>query len=471
MPTITDLRTKYERERRDASLRRKQAQAECDAVLAAATAARRSNLTPAEDARVQALLTLSKRAAGDLEELDTKLVELRQAADEEDEAVRMTQISTPTNVRRPAYDEVARVGAEARTYRPDTDRTGKRFLLDVARQAIFADVEANERLARHMSEERVERGEHTARATGTGAFAGLVVPQYLTDLVAPATAALRPLANVCNRHDLPEQGMTANISRITTASSVALQASENTSVSETDMDDTILQLNVQTAAGSQTVSRQAIERGTGIEETTLEDLYRRYATTLDSTIINQASTGLSAVAQATTYTDGTPTAAELWPMLFQAQSLLEQALLGMAVPDYVAMHSRRWNWLCSQVGTSFPFVATASTPTNTGGVIVTNEYGAGVRGVLSNGLKVIVDNNIATNKGGGTEDEIFLLASSECHLWEDPNAPLLIRAEQPHAKQLGVDLVVYGYFAYTASRYANNPGKISGTGLAAPAGF
>jgi hypothetical protein len=59
--------------------------------------------------------------------------------------------------------------------------------------------------------------------------------------------------------------MTVNISRITTATSVALQASENTAVSETNIDDTLLTENVQTAAGQQTLSRQAIDRGTGVD--------------------------------------------------------------------------------------------------------------------------------------------------------------------------------------------------------------
>ncbi len=151
---------------------------------------------------------------------------------------------------------------------------------------------------------------------------------------------------------------------------------------------------------------------------------------------------------------------------------LESALLGYGVPDYVVMHSRRWNWLCSQVGTSWPFVSHASVPTQQGGVIVTNEYGDGVRGVLSNGLKVIVDNNIPTNLGAGTnEDRILMIASQQGIWWEDPAAPVLIRAEQPLAASLGVLLVVYGYAAYTWDRYGNNPGVIGGTGLVAPSGF
>ena len=82
-------------------------------------------------------------------------------------------------------------------------------------------------------------------------------------------------------------------------------------------------------------------------------------------------------------------------------------------------------------------------------------YGKGVRGVLPNGTPVVVDNNIATNLGAGTnEDEIYSARKNECHLWEDPNAPLFIRAEQTKAANLGVLLVVYGYFAYTFGRYA-----------------
>jgi hypothetical protein len=143
--------------------------------------------------------------------------------------------------------------------------------------------------------------------------------------------------------------MTVNISRITTATSVALQASENSATSETNIDDTLLTENVQTAAGQQTLSRQAIDRGTGIEDVVMMDLQRRYATTLDSTIVNQATTGLLAVATDVAYTDATPTGAELYPKLLAGASGSEAALLGQATPDVVVMHSRRWYWLSKEM--------------------------------------------------------------------------------------------------------------------------
>jgi hypothetical protein len=392
-------------------------------------------------------------------------LEAEQRADEA--AARLQAESTPT-VRKPAYDEAARVGQEARTYRPDQDRDGRAFLLDVG-AAFLGDYGAQARLAQHMNEERVERSEYLQRAVGTGAFTGLVVPQYLTEMYAPATAALRPFADACTKHDLPAEGMTVNISRITTASSVAVQASENTAVSETNMDDTLLTVNVQTAGGQQTISRQGIDRGTGIDGVVLADLFARYATNLDSILLNQATNGLTNVATSVAYTDGTPTAAELYPKVLAAQAGAEAALLGFGYSDLAVMHSRRWAWMQSQVSSSWPFIGQPGIATQQGGANFGGGYGSNPRGILPNGMPVIVDNNIATNLGGGTnEDEIYVVCSKEAHLWEDPNAPMFIRAEQPAAASLGVLFVVYGYFAYTFARYSGAHQKVNGTGLVTP---
>lgn len=404
-------------------------------------------------------------------EIDQMTERLRdlEAEQARDEAVeRLAAEVHPTGAARTAEPSNVRVGAEPRTYAPEKDRGGAAFLADVGR-SFLGDWAARERLDRHMTEERVERGDQLERAAGTGAFAGLVVPQYLTDLYAPKARAARPFADICNIHDLPPEGMTVNISRITTGTSTALQASENSAVSETNIDDTLLTESVQTIAGQQTLSRQAIERGTGVEAVMLDDLFRAYATTLDSTLLNQATTGLTNVAQAVTYDDGTPTAAELYPKLLNAQSNLEGVMLDQGVGDeFAVMHSRRWAWLQSQVSATWPFIAQPGIPTQAGGVNAGTNYGQGVRGVLPNGTHVIVDNNISTALGAGTEDEIYFVNSAECHLWEDPSAPMFIRAEQPAAASLGILFVVWGYIAYSFRRYTNGQQVIRGTGLIAP---
>lgn len=367
---------------------------------------------------------------------------------------------------RVAYDQVARVGNEARTYTRENDPRGAQFERDVA-SAFLGDYEARDRVMRHQQEERVERPGQI-RAAGTGAFAGLVVPQYLTELYAPAAKARRPFADAIRKHPLPSQGMTVNLSRITTATSTAIQT-ENNAVSETDIDDTLMTINVQTNAGQQTLSRQAIERGAGVEAVTLDDLFRTYHTTLDSTLLNQATNGLTNVATTIAYTDASPTVAELYPKLSQASAAVESALLDMASGDNIAvMHSRRWFWLQQAMISTWPGIGQPGMVMQSLGTNFAEAYGSGVRGVLPNDTPVIVDNNIATNLGAGTnEDEIYVLDRNESHLWEDPNAPMYIRAEQTKAASLGVLMVVYGYFAYTHARYSHAQ-KLAGTGLVTP---
>lgn len=440
-------------------------------VIQRAEADGRKTLRADEDDEVDRLLDVKRSAKDRITHIDGELSALRAAQGEELELQEQnaTTFRTAAGQSTRAYDQVARIGQEARTYRKDQDPNGVQFLWDVTRNFLGSDIEARQRLERHHSEEKVERGQYLTRAVGTGGFTGLVVPQYLTDMYAPAIAAMRPFADICNKHQLPPDGMTVNISRITTSTSVGLQATENTNVSEQDMDDTLLTENVQTAAGQQTLSRQSIERGTGVEDVTMSDLFKRYATSLDSTLINQATTGISALAVSTSYTDGTPTVAEMWPKLFSAQNDLEAAYLGQAMPSHFVMHPRRWNWMTSQVSSTWPSIGSSVTPVQAFGVSLTNQYGTAVRGVLSNGMLVTVDANIPINKGAGTnEDEIYCVAAEELHLWEDPNAPVFIRADQAKAASLGVLLVVYGYFAYSARRYTAGVQKIGGTGLITP---
>jgi HK97 family phage major capsid protein len=369
---------------------------------------------------------------------------------------------------------MVRVLSEGRTYNRDAERLhGVSFLRDVADAQLRHDPGALERLQRHQAEARDVYGTEY-RDVGTGAYSGLIVPQYLTDLAAPLRRAGRPTADICNIHPLPPGGMTVNISRITTGASAAAQATENTGVSETDMDDTLLAVNVRTIAGMQDVSRQAVERGTGVDAIVIGDLARAYNTELDRQIINSDGTsgthlGIRSTPSivAVAYTDATPTGPELYPKLFDlVQQIQSGTFLGVS---HLVMHPRRWWWLASQVGTSFPFLQLAGAPQGAAGAVLgTGSYEEGLAGVLST-VGVVVDGSIPTNLGGGTNEDVILgVTSSELHLWEDPRAPLLIRAEQALANQLSVRFVLYGYTAFTAGRYPGAHGTISGTGLAAP---
>jgi hypothetical protein len=503
-PTVSKLLAAAQVELDAANHRRDLARAEVAYILEAARQESRSSLTEDEQRKVANARQRRDSARADIEGIKRKIADLKDLESEDaDYQARAGQIvpagepissdgsrplaipgptSGPTQADHaaarqralPAYDQVARVGAEPRTYSPHADPYGRQFLMDVARQFTSGDVHASQRLARHMAEERVERlAGQLERAAGdatTGAFAGLTVPQYLTDLYAPATAGLRPFADVCNHHPLPAQGMAIDISRITTPTSAGLQANEFDAAAAQSIDDTLLTIPVQTIAGQQRMSRQAIDRGTGTEDVTMQDLFSRYATVLDSTLLNQAVTGLSAVATSVAFVSASPTGALLYPKILGACSGVEAALLAMGSPDFAIMHSRRWYWLASQMASTWPLInAMGQGFQYQAGVLdAGSSYNSGVRGRLPVGLAVVVDNNIGTTLGAGTEDELYVVPSRECHLWEEPNAPLYIRAEQPSAANLGVLLVVYGYMAYTFARYTNAIQKVNGTGMIAP---
>ena len=413
-------------------------------------------------------------------EVDAEIKVLRAKVEEyeaelrNDEAIDRLQAEiTPTGQRSgDGQARETRVGVtEKRTYRKELDERGqgKLFMNDVAR-AFLGDWSAKERLDAHMREERSERGgDLDMRAVGTGAFTGFVVPQYLVDMNIGAATTRRPFADICNHHDLPDTGMTVYLSKITTGTSVDLQSAENAAVSETDIDDTLIPIHVQTAAGSQTLSRQAVERGLGTEEITWADLQKRHASRLDSILLNQATNGLTSVATSTAYTDGTPTAAELYPKILAGASASEAIFLNDVDVDYAVMHPRRWRWLSAAMTSTWPFISGGKVPPQSGGVTTGVGYDKGVKGYLPDGTAVVTDANIATNLGAGTnEDEIYMVGSQELHLWEDPSAPMFIRAEQTNAKKLGIDLVLYSYFAYYFNRYTGGHSKIAGTGLIAP---
>jgi hypothetical protein len=388
------------------------------------------------------------------------------------------RVPWPPQARAQASFEVTR---NERTYHRGNDPRGTGFLRDVTRSFLFRDADAQSRLDAHLREERVERGELLTRAAGdstTANWAGLTVPQYLTDMYAPAIAAMRPFADICNHHLLPPSGMTINISLVTTPAQVGIPATElpAAGVAAQTIDDTLLTENVQTAAGQVTLSRQAIDRGTGIEEVVLQDLYKRYATNLDNTLINQAGNGLAALATTTGLVISSGlTVQTLYSKIMGGASSVEVALLAQATPSHVLMYPSRWWWLASQVSNNFPFINVMGPqmPWQAGYMDPSSSYATGVRGRLPSGLMVVSDANIPNNLGASSnQDEIFIVAADECHLWEPgefPSQPVFIRAEQAKAAELGVLLVLYSYFAYSFRRYSGASAAVSGAALTPPA--
>ena len=425
-------------EKRDAAL------AKAEAIVEAAQAEARE-LTPEQDAEIAVALdevrSLDEQIAthSELEKRSAEAAELRKEN-------KFDQAVAPAVVK-----------SEARTYSPQAETS---FIADAYAAQFNNDFAAKDRLARHMNEEKIERRDVTSAN-----FAGLVVPQFLTDLAAPFARAGRPTADIARKHQLPDAGLVISISKVTTGSSVAEQT-EGAAVSETNMDDTKLDISVKTFAGQQNVSRQALERGTGIDSLVMADLVSAYHTSLDAAVVAEA---YGSAGTQVTYTDASPTVAELYPKILDAVQQIQTSFFGG--PNVLVMHPRRLAYILAAVDSSNRPLAvpTAQGPNNafatgSGSVVYGNS------GYTIAGLPVITDANVTTTNGIGTNEDVILVGNTqELHLWEQgAGEPMMLRFEQPKGAELDVQMIVYGYSAFTANRYPNAFAMIGGTGLVTP---
>jgi len=440
-------------ERRDA------VKVEMDTILEAVAAENRTDLTNDESAKVDALVEESRS-------LDSKIEKFKAQADADAKVAEVR--AAVADVVMPKTTATTKIVSEPRTYTPDS---GNSFIADAFNANFKSDFAAQERLARHTRENEVE-----SRAVGTGNFTGLVIPQYLVDLAAPFARAGRPTADFAtNKHTLPAAGMTINISRMTTGTSTAVQANENDNVSNTNADDTLLTIDVRTIAGQQDLSKQVIERGTGVDAFVVQDLIRSWHTTLDNQILNGDGTSgaiLGIDAQpgknVVTYNEASPTVANLYPKLADAYQEIQSNVF--MNPTHWIMHPRRLAFLLAGVDLNErPLVLPAlNGPMN---AVATGAGSAsyGNSGYTMFGLPIIVDANVRTNAGAGTdEDRIYCVTAPELHLWEQAGSPFALQFDATGAGSLTVKSVVYGYSAFSAGRYPTATSVIAGTGLVAP---
>ena len=125
--------------------------------------------------------------------------------------------------------------------------------------------------------------------------------------------------------------------------------------------------------------------------------------------------------------------------------------------NLIVMHSRPWLWVTSRAEAATPaLVATGPVtgqPDTVGAIF---------------GVPVMVDDNIPTNLGTGTdEDRILTLRTGDHLLFED--RPRVMIDENRAAGSGGVKLVAFRYVAFTAAWYPGGVGILAGSGLNAVA--
>jgi len=198
--------------------------------------------------------------------------------------------------------------------------------------------------------------------TSGGASALIPTAQLPPDLARRFEIAARSRAAVAEALGTspipPDTGMTVQIVALTSGASVAVQATENTGISETDPAFGVASNQLCYAAGLVDVSRQLLDRaGNGnagkLDEVISTELGNAAGTLLDQQILNGSNSsgqtrGLlnTTGIQTTTYTSATPTVAATASKLGQNYSTVAGAF-GIG-PDTLILHPRRPAFLQSQ---------------------------------------------------------------------------------------------------------------------------
>jgi len=351
------------------------------------------------------------------------------------------------------------VGAEEVTYRPDG---GPSFFGDLIRSRR-GDPDSFDRLLRHQREMR-----QNPLTTTAGDGGDFVPPMYLGELAAEDAKSGRPFADAIGARPLPETGMTATIPKVTVGSSIAKQANEGDAVQDGSMDTDKISAAVFTVAGQQDLSQQLFDRADpGMDRIIASDLAGEYAQQLNSEILNSASAPLGILndtaANTVSYTDASPTLAELYPVLAEAISAIHENR--KLSPQAVFMAPRRWAWITSALDTTQRPVVPPEAGVNAAArfdrVAAENVVGEIM------GLPVIVDHSLPTTDGAGTNEDVILVSRV---------SDLVLLEAQPRVRVLSeilsdtlqVRIQLFSYAVFSSERYSKGSTIISGTGLVNP---
>jgi HK97 family phage major capsid protein len=344
------------------------------------------------------------------------------------------------------------------------------------------DRDSTDRLVRNNKQAADELETRALGNTGgTGGSGGeFAPPLWLIDEFIALARPGRKLVDSIGVKPLPSGVSSVNLPRVTGGTTTAIQSTQNTALSQTDMTTGSVAGTVSTIGGKQVVSLQLLQQsGIPFDEVVLQDLAADYARALSLQVLSgsNASGQLNGIATYftasgtvnTTYTQATPAVGGtggLYSKIFAAAAAIET--VRYLPPDTIWMHPRRWNWILSSSDTTNrPLVNPSATSFN---VVATNDRGIdaaqGAVGKIG-GLDVVTDAAIPTNTGAGTnQDPVYVGIRGDLRLWESPLQAQTF--EQPYADSAGVLFRVLAYAASIPSRYTTSLSVVNGTGLITP---
>ena len=434
-----------------------------DAILETVDNEKRTSLTDEER-------TSFDTGEGEIRAIDARIAELDEQIRADEAAAEVAKrYADPT-------PELRRSPADLSVTEPDVYRSGAgghSYFRDLFKATRKGDTQALDRLRRNG---RVV-AEKRAISTTAGAAGEFVPPLWLEEQFVALARAGRVSADLCVQGNVPPNTNSINIPKVVSGTAVAVQATQNSGVQNTDMTTTSIASPVITVAGGQTISMQLVEQSPlNIDDLVLGDLAADYAKKLDLQVLSGSGsggqvTGLLTLAGTNpiAWTQATPAlggTGGMYSSLGAAVSAIHTSRF--LPPTHIIMHPRRWAWAMSQSDSSNrPLVVpVANNPMNATGVPGPLAAQGHVGEML--GLPVYTDANLPTNLGGGTNQDVIVVARMpDVYLWEGS-----VRAEtfeQTYANQLSLFVRLYNYASFQAGRYPVAISTVTGTGSVTPA--
>jgi len=429
------------------------------AVLDVAAQAGHDPLTEEEDRDFRAFVEEIKLLDAEMARLDERITEL------DDENQRSAALRAGAAIAERATTKLESV-SEPAIYTRDSAMRGRSYIKDLIRFRLGEDTDgqATERIRRHEQDVRTNAEYRAINTTdGTGGYA--VPPAWLMDQYIALARPGRAFANLVTNEALPAGTNSINIPKLLTGTTTAIQATQNTGASQTDLTDTSVQANVMTIAGQELLALQLLDQSPiAFDEVVFRDLIAAHAANVDTQVIT--GSGSSGQVTGVNNTSGISTIALTGltiPLVYAAVANAIQTVhtSRFLPPDVIVMHPRRWGWFLSLLDTTDRplFLPAANGPWNVGGVLekVDSQQVVG----QMHGLPVVTDPNIAITSGAGTnQDYIYVLRSSDLILFESGVRTRVL--PETYGNQLSVLLQVYSYIAFTAARYPASVCTITG---------
>ncbi len=471
MKLLEEVRKRIEKLKEDrAALVAEQEARKAETVAIIDTAEKRGDGTLTDDEK-----TKFDAARARIVDIKGEIVKLESQLEEETRSY--VELQETEDARRAAAQATAprtdiKVGKEPRIYE---GRSGL-YIKDLVAQQLNRNMtsEIMDRLNRHSTELDVE-----ARAIGrtTDTEWGFFVPPlYDISDYAEILRAGRPFADLIGSRPLPSGVDQVKVPRLTTGTKVRVQAGDKAAVTTQDVVSAETTADLETVAGYIDVAVQAIEQSPiPTQDILFEDLQSDYTLQIDTLLLSGAGhasnqplgvltlTGTAIV----TWTDATPTPPEFYRMVGAAVATANGNR--KLPPQAIVMTPARWYWLASALdANNRPLAGFAgSVPQN----VVANMDRIANESIVGTmfGLPVIIDSNMPTNLGTGTnQDQVLILRYTDMRFWEGTPRMAARPVVDAASENLLVRLLYYRYVIFLPGRFPTGVVKLDGTGLVTP---